>query len=118
MKLQILHVPGCPNTGVLIARLDQTLAGPGPVEVESRPIHDQDEAIRWGMMGSPTLLIDGVDPFVVPGQAANLSCRLYLDEAGTVSGTPSLMQLRAALVSHRRPWSAPAGVNDASCCGT
>jgi hypothetical protein len=42
------------------------------------------------MAGSPTLLIDGVDPFAMAGQAWNLSCRLYADEAGAASGAPSL----------------------------
>jgi hypothetical protein len=49
------------------------------------------------MTGSPTLLVDGVDPFAVPGAAANLTCRLYRDETGDASGAPSVAQLRHAL---------------------
>ena len=34
------------------------------------------------MYGSPTLLIDGVDPFAEPGQPPSMSCRLYRDDDG------------------------------------
>lgn len=97
MKLQVLHVPNCPNVDVLIARLDQSLAGRATVDVELTVIHDQGEAAKSGMTGSPTLLVDGADPFAVAGQPASLSCRLYVDEAGAVSGAPSVTQLRAAI---------------------
>ena len=30
------------------------------------------------MTGSPTLLVDGADPFARPGQPPSISCRLYL----------------------------------------
>jgi hypothetical protein len=30
-------------------------------------ISDKGEAARWGMQGSPTLLIDGADPFAERG---------------------------------------------------
>ena len=86
-----------PQHAVLGDRLLQTLSGRSDVAVEHHIVLDEVEAARHGMTGSPTLLIDGVDPFAVPGQAPNLSCRLYLDEHGAVSGAPSVHQLRAAL---------------------
>jgi Alkylmercury lyase len=49
------------------------------------------------MHGSPTLLIDGVDPFAEAGQAPSMSCRLYRDENGQLSGAPSIGQLRQAI---------------------
>jgi hypothetical protein len=97
VKLEVLHVSDCPNTSVLTARLAAVLSGRGDVVIERREISDQAEARRRGMAGSPTLLIDGVDPFAVPAQASSLSCRLYIDEAGAVSGAPSLAQLRSVL---------------------
>jgi hypothetical protein len=106
MKLQVLHVPDCPNTAVLDARLAETLAGRSDVVIEHHVVRDQAEATARGMTGSPTLLIDGWDPFAVAGQEAPLSCRLYLDEHGAASGAPSAEQLRAALATGadgRRP---------------
>jgi hypothetical protein len=49
------------------------------------------------MHGSPTLLIDGVDPFAEPGQPPSMSCRPYRDENGQLSVAPSLSQLRQAI---------------------
>ena len=60
-------------------------------------ISDEGEAARWGMHGSPTLLIDGADPFAERGQTPSMSCRLYRDENGQLSGAPSVGQLRQAI---------------------
>ena len=49
------------------------------------------------MRGSPTLLIDGVDPFAEPGQQPSLSCRLYRDDGGRIAPAPSVRQLRQAI---------------------
>jgi hypothetical protein len=49
------------------------------------------------MHGSPTLLINGVDPFAAPGQAPGLACRLYRDVAGRAAGAPTVEALRRAL---------------------
>lgn len=97
MKLEVLYVRDCPNTTVLTGRLETLIVGRGDVSVERREISNQVEASRRGMAGSPTLLVDGVDPFAVVGQSPSLSCRLYTDESGAVSGSPSLAQLGAAL---------------------
>ena len=49
------------------------------------------------MHGSPTILVDGVDPFGAPGAAASLSCRLYRNSEGHADGAPSVGQLRQAI---------------------
>ena len=114
MRLQILHVRDCPNAAVLAARLDEIVSGRVDVEVEQLVVADQDEAVALGIGGSPTLLIDGTDPFAEPGQVPSLSCRLYVDETGGVAGAPSASQLRAVLAGHlpttaRRPGLTLAG---------
>ena len=60
-------------------------------------ISSESEAARWGMPGSPTLLIDGTDPFAEPGQRPSMSCRLYRTVDGRASGAPSVAQLRQAV---------------------
>ena len=97
MQLTVLAVPGCPNASALDDRLAAVLDGRAGVSVSRQVISDEGEAARWGMHGSPTLLIDGVDPFAEPGQPSSMSCRLYRDEHGQLSGTPSLRQLRQAI---------------------
>ncbi|MFF3285896.1 alkylmercury lyase [Streptomyces sp. NPDC003023] len=98
MELTVLAVPDCPNVALLLHRLAQVLPefqGPGTVPV--RLIVDEAEAARSGMHGSPTLLVDGRDPFASPGAATGVSCRLYRDADGRVEGAPGLEPLREAL---------------------
>ena len=95
--LTVLAVPHCPNAPVLDDRLAAVLDGRAGVSVSHEVISSEADAARWGMHGSPTLLIDGVDPFAVPGQPPSMSCRLYRGDNGQVTGAPSAGQLRQAL---------------------
>ncbi|MGW4123437.1 alkylmercury lyase family protein [Nocardia sp. NPDC004711] len=98
MKLEILQVPDCPSVALLEDRLRRATADRRIVlEISHRVIDDPDEAAVAGMAGSPTLLVDGVDPFAVPGQVPSVSCRLYRSESGGMDGAPTVGALRAAL---------------------
>jgi hypothetical protein len=97
MRLQILHVPDCPGAAVLEERLGDALAGCTAAEVAWHVIATQEEAERTRMTGSPTLLVDGTDPFAGPGQEPGISCRLYRDADGRLGPAPSVAQLHAVL---------------------
>jgi len=97
MHLTVLAVPECPNAPLLEERLAAALEGRDGVSVSREVIFTDGEAARWGMHGSPTLLIDGTDPFAGPGQPASMSCRLYRDDDGRAGGAPSVSQLRHAV---------------------
>jgi hypothetical protein len=97
MELTLLTVPDCPNAAVFEQRLAAALAGRPDAVVRRREVADEREAAQAGMRGSPTLLINGVDPFAAPGQAPGLACRLYRDEAGRAAGAPTVEALRHAL---------------------
>lgn len=97
MELTVLAVPGCPNLPVLEQRLAEALAGGPPVTVRQHLIADVAEAARWRMHGSPTLLVDGCDPFAEAGMAPALACRFYRTENGGLDGAPSVTALRRAL---------------------
>jgi|HubBroStandDraft_6_1064221.scaffolds.fasta_scaffold448432_1 hypothetical protein len=97
MHVTVLAVPGCPNAPVLGDRLAEAMEGRAGVSVTHEVISDEGEAAKRGMHGSPTLLIDGLDPFAEPGQPPSTSCRLYRHENGRLSGAPSLGQLREAI---------------------
>ena len=100
MRLQILQVPDCPNAAAL--RFLLTSLVHGGTRIEQRVVLDEPEAATLGMRGSPTLLLDGTDPFAVAGMPVGLSCRLYRHESGVLSGIPSPAQLRAALTQKGR----------------
>jgi len=89
--LEVLHVPDCPNLQPLLDHLSQVT----DVAVVTRVVGTDADAMRLGMTGSPTLLIDGADPF--PAGECGLSCRLYRNESGAPVAVPSLGQLRAAI---------------------
>lgn len=96
MRLEVLHVPDCPNLPPLLARLAQVTELP----IDTRVIDNDSDAARFGMAGSPTLLINGIDPFTSSGGGAcRVSCRLYRDEGGRLDPVPSVEQLRGALTT-------------------
>lgn len=111
VELTVLSVPGCPNAGVLRERLAVALAGHAEVVVVCYDVVDDEfRAAAAGMRGSPTLLIDGVDPFAGSDRPAGLSCRLYRDASGRLDGAPSVQALREVLArraitesDHARP---------------
>jgi hypothetical protein len=90
----VLAVPGCANAPLLDERLK--VAAPG-VRVVRRVVGDEREAADAGMRGSPTLLMDGVDPFAAGHEPFSVSCRLYRQGDGSVAGTPPVEELRRVL---------------------
>ena len=117
MRLTILHVSDCPNVALLDDRLAEATAGRGDVEVDRQLVDSEETAQELGMTGSPTLLVDGHDPFAEPGLFASLSCRLYRDETGRIVGAPSTTQLRRALEPNAVNPSASSGAGR-GCCST
>jgi hypothetical protein len=97
MQLILLTVPDCPNAAVFEERLAVALADRPDTVVRRREVADEREAAQAGMCGSPTLLINGVDPFAVPGQVPGLACRLYRDATGRAAGAPPVEAIRRAV---------------------
>lgn len=96
--LEILQVPGCRGADLLADRLEALLAGRPGYRLTRRVVTSQEDAERFGMTGSPTLLAGGTDPFIPPGgQPPSLSCRLYPGGHDGPGQAPSPGQLRAAL---------------------
>jgi hypothetical protein len=99
MELVLLTVPACPHAAAFEERLAAALtAHPGAV-VHRRLIASEREAAVAGMHGSPTLLVNGTDPFAAPGQPPSLSCRLYRDASGRTGAAPPVEELRRALAA-------------------
>jgi len=114
MRLEVLHVADCPNLAPVLERLAEVTDLP----VVTRMIETDADAVRFGMAGSPTLLIDGADPFAESDHCeCGVSCRLYRDPAGRIVGAPSVEQLREAITmagqfqstAHGRGQPSPAG---------
>ena len=108
MDVTVLAVPGCPNVALLEQQLARVLEGRPGVTVSRQVIADEAEAASRGMHGSPTILVNGADPFAEPGQSASMSCRLYRGSDGRISGVPSAGQLRQAIERPRTAMTAQA----------
>lgn len=99
VELVLLTVPDCPNAAAFEKRLATALAGHPAAAVRRRVVSDEREAVEAGMHGSPTLLINGSDPFAAPGQPPSLSCRLYRDVSGRPGPVPTVHELRRVLTA-------------------
>ena len=99
MDVRLLYFEECPNWHLAESRLREALADWGeeapsvPLEMVSTP----EQAERAGFRGSPTILVNGRDPFADPTDPVGLSCRVYRGAAG-LEHAPTVEQLRTALV--------------------
>jgi len=98
MNVMLLYFDGCPNWFTAKERLIEAvgLRGRTDTVIAYRRIETSEEAAACGFIGSPTILIDGNDPFAEPGAQASLSCRIYRTPDG-LSGSPSVAQLAEVL---------------------
>ncbi len=94
-RLELLYFPACPHWTLAEERLSEVATRFG-LPVEHRLVTTEEEAERVSFRGSPTILIDGVDPFAEDGQAIGLSCRPYRTPDG-LAGSPTAAQIAAAL---------------------
>lgn len=98
--VELLWWEGCPSTERALADLREALsdAGLDGVEVRMREMTTDRDAAEAEFVGSPTILIDGVD--VVPpagDDPVGLSCRVYRRRDGRISPVPDPEDLREAL---------------------
>lgn len=97
MTVTLLYSRDCPNWQTTETNLRAALAQAGVEATVHRQVVDTiEDAERLGFPGSPTVLVDGRDPFAEPGTVAALSCRVYRTDAGA-AGAPTVAQLCAAL---------------------
>jgi hypothetical protein len=98
----------CPNESVALSvlRLAFDRVGLAAQPVRTTVIASQEQAQERGFVGSPTILINGVDPFRAAGQSPAYACRVYATPAG-LSGVPLLDDVISALTvaSNREPTS-------------
>ncbi len=100
MRVQLLYLQGCPHWSEAETRLREALKETGhPTEaIEAIRITDQAQAHRLAFRGSPTILVNGADPFPVHDEATSQACRVYRTPQG-LAGTPTTSQLATALAT-------------------
>jgi hypothetical protein len=111
MQIKILYFDGCPSWETAANRVRTVLAelGRADIAVQGEDVH-QSSHVSPEWAGSPTVLLDGHDPFREgDGPLADLlerglepaagrdACRMYLTTDG-LEPAPSVDQLRTALI--------------------
>ena len=89
--IEVQYVADCPNLPVLLERLEAVTCG--RVNVRLREV-DPDARLPEGFAGSPTLLIDGRNPYGHGDPDAGVTCNLHV---------PALPELKAALDRTSQP---------------
>ncbi|MGW9631128.1 hypothetical protein ACWGST_10520 [Agromyces sp. NPDC055520] len=118
MRVEILHIDGCPNTERAGANVRAALdvvrlrgaghgaagfdtaghgaAGLADVPVEFVLLTTPEAARETAFAGSPTIAVDGRDLFPSDGATDALACRVYPTPAG-LAGVPTVEQIVEAL---------------------
>jgi glutaredoxin len=95
MDVTLLYFDSCPNwrtTEAILSRLSSEY----DFDLQAQRIDNLEEAQQLAFRGSPTVLIDGVDPFFDPSAVVGMSCRLYRSPDG-LAGSPTEEMLRQVL---------------------
>lgn len=105
MEIELQYFDGCPGwqearTSLEAALLECGVSG----EVRLRRLETSEEAVAARFRGSPTILLDGRDPFgadagTAAGEPFGLMCRVYPTPEG-LRDAPTVAQLVAALREH------------------
>jgi hypothetical protein len=97
VKIELLWFSDCPNWQEVDARLREALplAGVG-ADVALVEVTTAEDAERLRFHGSPTVLIDGRDPFAAEDDPVGLSCRVFRTPEG-LRGAPTVGMLVEAL---------------------
>lgn len=108
MNVELQYFRDCPHWRQAQERLLEALrcTDRGHVTVHHRRFDTLAEAEQAGFRGSPTVLLDGRDPFAGEHPVTGLSCRVYQTPEGP-AGSPTVQQLIEAL----RPQGGPSSTS-------
>lgn len=96
-RVELLYFDDCPNwrdADDLLRRVAHEV----DFELTRRLVDTPERAEALQFRGSPSILVDGIDPFATGHEPVGLSCRIYQTPQGP-AGSPTLEQLRAVLVA-------------------
>ncbi len=97
LDIELRYFDDCPNWEATSELLEELIADlDSGAALHTRRVATPEEAEALGFRGSPTVMIDGDDPFADSDAPVGLACRLYRTEAG-FAGSPSAAQLRSVL---------------------
>lgn len=96
MNVTLLYFDDCPSWRVTDAHLRSLAAEHPGIVIERRIVDTADDAEATRFRGSPSIIVDGIDPFAEPDAPVGLACRIYQTPSGP-AGSPTLDQLRSVI---------------------
>jgi hypothetical protein len=98
MRVELFYFDGCPNWKVADERLAEAArtVGRDDITVRRRKVETPAHAEAVRSAGSPTIRINGEDPFATGEEHVGLACRLYRTPEG-LGGSPIVGQFVEAL---------------------
>jgi hypothetical protein len=98
VRIELLYFDGCPSYLVAEERLRNVLRERGlDVYIEMVRVETDEEALRLGFPGSPTIRVDGTDIFPTAEERGGaLGCRVYATPQG-LAGAPTVGMIGRAL---------------------
>ena len=98
MDVTLLYFDDCANWTDTDRHLEALATELGNLVITHHLVDTPEEAERTSFRGSPSVIVDGVDPFADPDAPVGLSCRVYQTPDGP-AGSPTIDQLRAVLTA-------------------
>lgn len=100
MDVVLRYFSGCPNWRVAADRVREALlvVGVDDAVITLEEVETREDAVRLDFHGSPSIIVNGHDPFAREGAPVGLVCRIYSTESGP-QGAPSVRQLAEAMTS-------------------
>ncbi|AFM20338.1 hypothetical protein Mycch_5705 (plasmid) [Mycolicibacterium chubuense NBB4] len=105
-RVELLVIPDCPYATLAETAIRMTLneLGLPHTPVLTTVVETTAEAIRRRFTGSPTIVINGVDPWAHPDREPGLTCRAQPDRGGLPTPYGLAQALCAAVLKdHRMP---------------
>ena len=97
MKVELLYFDGCPSYRTAEKFLREALLAGGLTDsIDMIEVRDDADARRLKFLGSPTIRLNGVDPFVHGEANYGMECRIYVTPDG-LKGWPTKAMLREVL---------------------
>ncbi|MFC2064790.1 thioredoxin family protein [Chloroflexota bacterium] len=97
MKIDLLYFDDCPSWKIGLENLKAALSAEGlQADIQLIQVANNEDADRYKFLGSPSFLVNGVDPWSEEREQYNLSCRVYPTPQG-MRGAPSVDMLREKL---------------------
>lgn len=97
MSIVLQYFDSCPNWRITDQRIREVIAAHNlDMDYNLQLIESPEAAEKYDFHGSPSILVDGIDPFATADTSVAFACRIYRTESGHAEA-PTVEQIAGAL---------------------